>query len=125
MIRDRTRRPLVAALLGLASLPCIALAQGRPRFDLKDPTVIAQGQTLFNQRCAGRCHGVDGADGFDGPILRGRTYLDPAFVFATLMTGRPGSAMPPWNGRLSDDDLWKVIAFVASLGDQARAATTK
>jgi hypothetical protein len=30
--------------------------------------------------------------------------------------------MPSWKGRLSDDALWKVIAFVSSPGDQARAA---
>jgi len=117
-----TWRWLVAALVGLTWLPCAVLAQGRPQFDLKDPRIIAEGQAIYNRRCAGRCHGIDGAEGFDGPILRGRAYLDPPYVWATLMTGRPGSAMPPWNGRFSDDDLWKVIAFVASLGDQARGA---
>jgi len=30
--------------------------------------------------------------------------------------------MPNGRGRLSDDALWKVIAFVSSPGDQARAA---
>jgi mono/diheme cytochrome c family protein len=115
------RRWFVAAALGLSLLPAIAGAQaGRPAFDLKDPAIIASGQTLFNQRCAGRCHGRDGQEGFDGPILVGRSYLEPAYVFATLVTGRPGSAMPPWQGRVSDDDLWKIIAFVSSLGDQAR-----
>ena len=76
---------------------------------------------LFNRRCAGECHGVDGQEGFEGPTLLGKAYIDPTYVFVTLITGRPGSAMPSWKGRLSDDELWKVIAFVSSLGDQARA----
>lgn len=46
-------------------------------------------------------------------------------VSARVFTGRPGSAMPPWKGRLPDDELWKIIAFVSSLGDQARAAAEK
>ncbi len=120
------RRWLLTALLGLTWLTCIAQAQEyKPRVDLKAPAIIAEGQRLFNRSCAGRCHGRDGQEGFEGPILFGKAYLDPPYVFATLITGRPGSAMPPWTGRLPDDELWKIIAFVSSLGDQARAAGEK
>ena len=120
------RRWLVTALVGLAGLPFIAQAQDfKPPSNLKSPAMIAEGRALYNQRCAGRCHGVDGQEGFDGPILVGKAYLDPTYVFVTLITGRPGSAMPSWKGRLSNDELWNVIAFVSSLGDQARAAKEK
>jgi mono/diheme cytochrome c family protein len=57
--------------------------------------------------------------------MTGKAYLDPSYVFVTLITGRPGSAMPPWTGRLPDDELWKIIAYLSSLGDQARAAGAK
>jgi mono/diheme cytochrome c family protein len=118
------RRWTVTALLGLALLPFIAQAQDfRPPANLKSPEMVAEGRAFFNRRCAGRCHGVDGQEAFDGSILVGKAYLDPVFVYVTLITGRPGSAMPSWKDRLSDDELWKVIAFVSSLGDQARAAT--
>ena len=118
------RRWLVTAFLGLAVLPFIAHAQDfKPPANLKSPEMVAAGRAFFNLRCAGRCHGVDGQEGFDAPILAGKTYLDPVFTYVTLITGRPGSAMPSWKGRLSDDELWQVIAFVSSLGDQARGAT--
>jgi mono/diheme cytochrome c family protein len=108
--------------LALAWLPWLAPAQPtQPPFDLKDPAIIEAGRVLFNRRCAGRCHGRDGQDGFDGPILVGKAYLDRVYVWAALVTGRPGTAMPSWNGRLTDDELWQIIAFVAALGDQARA----
>ena len=110
-----------AVILGLAWLPSLAHAQARPDFDLKDPAIIEAGRKLYNQRCAGRCHGIDGQDGFDGPILVGRAHLEPGYVFGTLIVGRPGSAMPGWVGRIPDDELWKIIAFVSSLGDAARA----
>jgi mono/diheme cytochrome c family protein len=121
------RRWLVAAFVGLVSLPFIAQAQDfKPPSNLKSPAMIAEGRAFFNRRCAGRCHGVDGQEGEqDGSILVGKAYLDPTFVYVTLITGRPGSAMPSWKGRLSDDELWKVIAFMSSLGDQARAAGGK
>ena len=120
------KRWLVTALLGLTWLACIAEAQEyKPRFDLKAPAIIAEGQALFNRRCAGRCHGLDGLEGFEGPILFGKAYLAPPYVFGTLITGRRGSAMPSWKDRLPDDDLWKIIAFVSSLGDRARAAGEK
>lgn len=121
------RRWLVTAFVGLVSLPFIAQAQEfKPPSNLKSPAMIAEGRAFFNLRCAGRCHGVDGQEGeFDASTLVGKAYLDLTYVYVTLLTGRPGSAMPSWKGRLSDDELWKVIAFMSSLGDQARAAKKK
>jgi len=117
---------VAGALLGLTSLPSIAPAQEfKPPANLKSPEMIAEGRAFYNRRCTGQCHGVDGGEAFDGSILIGKAYLDPTFVYVTLITGRPGSAMPSWKGRLTDDELWKVIAFVSSLGDQARAKQGK
>ena len=113
----------MAALLGLLSLPFIAHAQEyKPPSNLKSPGMIAEGRAFFNLRCNGRCHGVDGQEGeADGSILSGKAYLAPPYVFAILISGRPGSSMPSWQGRLSDDELWKLIAYLSSLGDQASA----
>lgn len=111
---------LLALLLLLAPATLPWADDFTPPFDLKDPTVIERGNKLFNRRCAGRCHGVDGLEGFDAPILAGKGYLTSGFVFATMWAGRPGTAMPPWRGRLSRDEMWEVTAFVARLGDVAR-----
>ena len=116
----------MAALLGLAALPFVAQAQEfKPPPNLKSPAMIAEGRAFYNRRCTGQCHGVDGQEGFEGPSLFGKAYLDPTFVYVTLITGRPGSAMPSWKGRLTDDELWQVIAFVSSVGDQARTKQGK
>ncbi len=128
--RIGTRRWPATALLALTWLPCIVHAQepnfaNPPGLDLRAPAVIDAGRVLFNRRCAGRCHGQDGLEGFDGPILSGKAYLNPPYVLGTLVTGRRGTAMPSWKGRLPDDQLWKIIAFVSSLGAQARAAGRK
>ena len=107
--------------LGLALL---AAAQGAdPPFDLTAPTFIAQGQALFNGRCAGRCHGLNGAEGMEAPNLTGKTHLTAWFVYDTLITGRPGTAMPSWVDRFSNEELWQLTAFVVSLGDRARTGS--
>jgi mono/diheme cytochrome c family protein len=118
---------LCTGLLWIGLLvPGVLLAEPlAPPFDLKDPAEVSQGRDVFNRRCAGRCHGRDGQEGFDGPILVGKDYLAWPVVYATLVTGRPTTAMPNWSDRLTPDELWHIIAFVASLGDQAKAASSR
>jgi mono/diheme cytochrome c family protein len=118
------RPRIVTVLVGLAALPFFAQAQEfKPPSNMNSPEMIAEGRAFFNRRCAGRCHGVDGTEGEqNNSNLVGKAYLDPTYVYVTLITGRPGSPMPSWKDRLSDDELWKVIAFLSSLGDEAKAA---
>ena len=126
--RLTSRRPTrcaiaVGLLLVFVSLllpPAVVGQSAPPQFDLKDPVIVDAGRILFNQRCAGRCHGIDGREGFEGPGLVGKVYLDRTYGWVTLITGRAGSAMPSWSGRLTDDELWKLVAFMSWLGDQAR-----
>ncbi len=113
---------VVGILLGLG-LALLAAVQGAdPPFDLTAPAFIAQGQALFNGRCAGRCHGLNGGEGMEAPNLTGQAYLTAWFVYNTLITGRPGTAMPSWGDRFSNEELWQLTAFVASLANQARPA---
>jgi cytochrome c oxidase cbb3-type subunit 3 len=39
---------------------------------------------------------------------------EPAEIFATIMEGRP-QGMPSFRGRIPEDDVWKIVAFVRSL----------
>jgi mono/diheme cytochrome c family protein len=55
----------------------------------------------------------------EAPTLVGQAHLTPWFVYNTLVTGRPGTAMPSWVDRFSNEELWQLTAFVAALGDQA------
>jgi mono/diheme cytochrome c family protein len=34
---------------------------------------------------------------------------------------RGANVMPAWKGSLSDDDIWRITAFIRSLGGQPRA----
>lgn len=77
--------------------------------------MIAAGETLFNRRCAGKCHGLDAFAGEDAPSLRERSHLTPQIAYVMITYGRSGTAMPPWKERLSDEEIWRLVAYVVSL----------
>jgi putative heme-binding domain-containing protein len=85
-----------------------------------DAQAIAQGGQLYNQNCTA-CHGVNGGAGEIGPeivhnlsgSLRGE--LDDNQILEVIRNGTPRTAMPAWKGKLSDDDILKIGAFLHSL----------
>lgn len=77
--------------------------------------MIAAGESLFNYRCAGKCHALNAHASDDGPSLRERSYLTPAVAYIMIAWGRPGSAMTAWKDRLPDEDIWRLAAYVSSL----------
>ena len=87
------------------------------------PDAASAGAQVYHNNCEG-CHGPQGHG--DGPA---GVALEPApknlaqlsktagddYLFWRISTGRPGSAMPPWNGVLSEDQIWQVVAFIRTL----------
>jgi cytochrome c oxidase cbb3-type subunit 3 len=87
----------------------------RSPFDA-DPRVTAVGSQLYRSYNCLDCHGVDGA-GAMGPSLadgRWRFGGTPSEVFESIYQGRP-DGMPAWGGRISDADIWRLVAYVRSL----------
>lgn len=78
---------------------------------------IQEGQRLFGwYNCAG-CHGGLGG-GAIGPPLRNQSWLyggAPGNVFQSIVLGRP-QGMPAYAGKITDDHVWKIVAFIQSLG---------
>lgn len=113
----RSARCAIFAALGLSAL-AIWPAAGQapsPPFDLKQPVVISAGESLFNRRCAGKCHGLDAYAGEDAPSLRERSHLTPTIAYIMITWGKPDSNMPPWKDRLTDEEIWRLAAYVSSL----------
>jgi cytochrome c oxidase cbb3-type subunit III len=81
---------------------------------------VHQGEQLYNQNCTA-CHGFQGTAGEIGPAilhnlsmpLRGE--LNDFQIINTIHSGVPGSLMPSFQGKLSDDDILKVGAYLHSL----------
>lgn len=69
----------------------------------------------FKMSCYG-CHGTMAGGGM-GPNLTDAEWRyggDDTSVFTTIKYGRPGG-MPPWGAKLSDDEIFTVMAYVRSL----------
>jgi mono/diheme cytochrome c family protein len=86
-----------------------------------DPDAIQEGRRLYASQGCSACHGVGGGGGM------GKAILDDTWVFGSddetlykLMKGQiPQQTMPKI--ALSDEQVWKMLAFVRSLykGDPA------
>jgi len=91
-----------------------------------DAQAIAEGHQLFLDSGCYACHGHH-AEGGMGPNLTGagnRWIYKPtdATLFRTISNGREGTNMAPWKDTLSQDQIWKIIAFIRSLyqGDPSK-----
>lgn len=81
---------------------------------------ISQGQELFSQmNCVG-CHQFGG--GGMGPALMGAEWRYGGRIeqiAATIAEGRP-NGMPAWRGKLTENQIWQLSAYVRSLSGQVR-----
>ncbi|MBI3988455.1 MAG: c-type cytochrome [candidate division NC10 bacterium] len=81
-----------------------------------NPEAIADGERLFLETGCHGCHGHT-AEGATGPDLTDDVWRyrpTDATLFKAISVGRPGTLMPPWEGKLTPDQIWKIIAFIRS-----------
>jgi mono/diheme cytochrome c family protein len=90
---------------------------------LADAAMIDQGRALFVTHCT-RCHGAPGvapepfALGFrPQPANLANTGIEwlPAELFWAIKHGMKLTAMPAWEYRLTDEELWMLVAYVRRL----------
>jgi cytochrome c oxidase cbb3-type subunit III len=108
---------LVAAVTCLASAALLRAQTDLPAINplAGNSDAIQTGMGIFRSRCAD-CHGMD-ARGVRGPDLTqvwvsGRT---DAGLFRTLRRGVPGTEMPSVGPRTTDDEVWKVLAYLKTI----------
>jgi mono/diheme cytochrome c family protein len=88
-----------------------------------DQTAVQEGQALYASNCA-TCHGDDGAgagpagaslDPRPADLRQTARETDPAYEHWVISEGGTAaglsSAMPAFRGALSDDDIWKIVAY--------------
>ena len=76
-----------------------------------------EGKAIFEANCRS-CHGETAKGGF-GPNLVDKKWIFGGAdkdVFASISKGRPGG-MPAFGGTLGKDRIWKVIAYLRSIGN--------
>jgi mono/diheme cytochrome c family protein len=90
---------------------------------LGDPALAARGLALFREHCV-QCHGAPGIA--PEPFALGLTpsaanlvhtarEWKPGELFWVVKNGLKMTGMPAWEFRMSEADLWSVVAFLAEL----------
>ena len=79
---------------------------------------IAEGERLYNETCTS-CHGKDGTGGELGPPVaaQNRRYLKrtDAEIFDTIKNGIAGTQMPPYATQFTEDQIWRLAAYIRGL----------
>jgi len=101
----------------IAGAPGSVEAMSTPNPYEGNSQAVAQGKQLYlRMNCAG-CHAYDGT-GNMGPDLTDSYWRYgglPVQIFKTIQDGRP-QGMPAWGKALPADDIWKLVAYIESLG---------
>lgn len=81
-----------------------------------DRKAIAVGGQLFVAYNCLDCHGAQGSGAMGPSFQDGRWRFggSPLEVFESIYEGRP-DGMPAWGGRISNDQIWMLTAYVRSL----------
>lgn len=76
-----------------------------------------EGAALFVSYNCMDCHGADGSGAMGPSLADNRWHFGGADgeVFQSIYEGRP-EGMPAWGGRIPDDQIWRLVAYVQSLG---------
>jgi mono/diheme cytochrome c family protein len=96
------------------------------------PESIAAGQKQFLALCAG-CHGKDAKGGITISVIEDRGGNQPpdltddkwdhgssdGEIFTVVKKGiGPDFFMAPWDGRVSDEDIWNMVNYIKSLSQK-------
>ena len=98
-------------------------AQGVTAPPLDDPALVQRGFLHYRESCL-QCHGAPGVA--PEPFARGLLPLPnnlaqtallwtPAEMYWVTKHGLKMTAMPAWEFRYADDDLWAIVAFLRQL----------
>ncbi len=93
--------------------------------DLRDAALVQRGALCYRDKCA-QCHGAPGVgmgeigrsmQPLPGPLIDAASHWKPREIYWITRHGIKMSGMPAWEYRLSDAELWAVVAFVLRLPD--------
>jgi cytochrome c oxidase cbb3-type subunit 3 len=84
-----------------------------------DKGAIGTGGKLFIAYNCLDCHGADGSGAMGPSFQDGRWHFGGSAgeVFESIYQGRP-DGMPAWGGRITNDQIWMLTAYVRSLSSK-------
>lgn len=96
--------------------PAVVLGEQRNPY-ANDLSAATEGRRLFVQYNCSGCHGGRAGGGM-GPSLRDSLWIygnSDTQLLSTILEGRP-AGMPAWGSRLPEQEIWKLIAYIRTLG---------
>src|SRR5436190_10530413 len=84
----------------------------------KNAYAVSEGKRLFQwYNCSG-CH-ANGGGGMGPPLIDDKWIYGSSSqnIYRTIMEGRP-NGMPSFEGKIEDDQVWQIAAYVRSLSGQ-------
>jgi mono/diheme cytochrome c family protein len=100
--------------------PSTYVSQTNP-FAWDDSAATAAGQTIYNQNCD-MCHAADGSGSIPGapdlttPEMQTELRSEEGESLCVVSEGR--GTMPGWKEILSVEEIWQVLTYLGSLGQQ-------
>jgi hypothetical protein len=101
-----------------------------PPIKLDDPAVVRDGAHEYDEHGCTNCHGGPGvtwakfSEGLnpDPPELKEVAGMEPGQLFWVIKNGIRMTGMPSFGkAGVSDDDIWKIVAFVKKLPNVSEA----
>ncbi|HEX3179636.1 MAG TPA: c-type cytochrome [Methylomirabilota bacterium] len=82
---------------------------------------VSEGKRLFQAYNCNGCH-ANGGGGMGPPLMDAKWLYgsEPENVYATIVEGRP-NGMPAFGGKIPDQQLWELVAYVRSMSGLLRA----
>jgi cytochrome c oxidase cbb3-type subunit 3 len=122
-----TAMPQVSYVLRNPEGPAAGYRVAQVQSQLRNPYgvqtgAIEEGRFLYIRMNCAYCHGFDGTGGM-GPDLTDNQWRygsSDVDVFQTIYRGR-AQGMPAWGNVLTEDQIWKLVSYVRSLGITAGA----
>jgi cytochrome c55X len=100
------------ARLAVVVATALAITTARAAADDPQPSRERDLVRLVRQDC-GACHGMTLKGGLGPALLPDALRDKPAeSLRATILRGRPGTAMPPWQGMLSETDADWIVKYL-------------
>ncbi len=115
-----TNAPASALIPGGGALPAAINPRALAYYD--NAEAVENGKRLYNQyNCVG-CH-FNGGGGIGPPLMDDKWVYGGRLdqIYNTLVQGRP-NGMPAWRGKIPEQQLWQIAAYVRSMSLPATLA---
>lgn len=118
---------LVSSLLGVFPGPAVLMGQDKPQKlnpYTGNPEAITEGEKLYTLYGCSGCHGRGGGGGMGIPVTDDvwKYGGDDATVMKLIKGEIAESPMPKFGQTLTEEQIWKIVAYIRSVyqGDPAQ-----